>query len=146
MATRVQKQTVWALWIKNLAEMLEPHLEIKHQGESKLWHPEPLAYRKLLHAMLHWENRRAANRHLLQTCLGDIWQPNMWVPSVTRYPPACGINQHSPLDRLTPPCKKKKKRTINKELKTSTQQRGQEAESTPEKERGQGADICINFQ
>jgi hypothetical protein len=29
---------------KNIAETLEPHLiEIKHQEESKLQHPEPLA-------------------------------------------------------------------------------------------------------
>jgi hypothetical protein len=40
--------------------MLEPHLvEVKHQGESKLQHPESLACGKLLHTMLHWENRKA---------------------------------------------------------------------------------------
>jgi hypothetical protein len=75
MVTRVQKQTEWALWIKNLAETLQPHLlEINHQGKSRLWHPEPLARRKLLQAMLHWENRWAATTtsHWLQTCLGDI--------------------------------------------------------------------------
>jgi hypothetical protein len=39
---------------QNLDEMLEPHLaEIKHQKESKLQHPEPLACTKLLHATLH---------------------------------------------------------------------------------------------
>jgi hypothetical protein len=54
MVTRVQKQTASAPRIKNCAEVLEPHLaEIKHQEESKLQHPEPLAHRKLLHAMLH---------------------------------------------------------------------------------------------
>jgi hypothetical protein len=77
MATRMQKQTVWAPWIKNLAETLEPHLvEIKQQGESKLRHAEPLSHRKLHHAMLHWENRRAATtaRHRLQTSLRDIRQ------------------------------------------------------------------------
>jgi hypothetical protein len=42
MVTRVQKQTAWALWLKNLAEMLQPHLtEIKHQEKSNLWHLEP---------------------------------------------------------------------------------------------------------
>jgi hypothetical protein len=77
MATRVQKQTAWVPWIKNLAETLEPHLmEIKHKGESKLQHPEPLDNRKLLHAMLHWVNRRAADtaRCQPQTYLGDIQQ------------------------------------------------------------------------
>jgi hypothetical protein len=62
MVTRVQKQTAWAPWLQNLAETLEPHLaEIKHQGESKLRHPEPLAYTKLLHAMLHWEKQEGSN-------------------------------------------------------------------------------------
>jgi hypothetical protein len=66
LVTREQKQTAWALWLKNLAEMLEPHLaEIKHQRESKLQHSEPLAHRKLLHATLHWEHRRAATRQIL---------------------------------------------------------------------------------
>jgi hypothetical protein len=57
--------------------MLEPHLvEIKHQKEPKLQHPEPLAYRKLLHTTLHRENRGAAaiDSHWLQTFLGDIQQ------------------------------------------------------------------------
>jgi hypothetical protein len=26
---------------------------VKHQGELKVWHPEPLAYGSLLHAMIH---------------------------------------------------------------------------------------------
>jgi hypothetical protein len=57
--------------------MLEPHLlEIKQQEESKLRHTEPLAYGRILHAMLHWENRRAPTtaKCWLQTCLGDIQQ------------------------------------------------------------------------
>jgi hypothetical protein len=34
--------------------MLETSLmEGKHQGELKLWHPEPLACGKLLHDMIH---------------------------------------------------------------------------------------------
>jgi hypothetical protein len=76
-ATRAQKQTAWAPRLQNLTKMLEPHLvEIKHQRESKFWHPEPLACGKLLHTMLHWENRRAptASRCQLQICLEDIWQ------------------------------------------------------------------------
>jgi hypothetical protein len=85
-ATRVQTQTVWAPWLQNLADMLEPHLaEIKQQGESKLRHSALLTPGKLLHTMLHWENRRAstATRQQFQTCLGDICQINRWAPSIT---------------------------------------------------------------
>jgi hypothetical protein len=40
--------------------MLEQYLaEIKHQEESKLQHPEPLACTKFLHTTLHCENRKA---------------------------------------------------------------------------------------
>jgi hypothetical protein len=45
-----------------------------------------------------------------------------------------GINHHNPLGRLTSPPKKRK---INKELKTNTQQRDIVGKSTPEK--GEGA-------
>jgi hypothetical protein len=42
------------LGIKDFAEMLETHLaEVKHQGELKLQHPEPLAHRMLLHVTIH---------------------------------------------------------------------------------------------
>jgi hypothetical protein len=65
-------------------------------------------------------------------------------------PPATsGINQHSPLDRLTlhhpPPKKKTPKNWINKELKTNTQQTGWGAVSIPEKGEQQGADLHANF-
>jgi hypothetical protein len=46
------------------------------------------------------------------------------------------------------PCpakEKKKKRTINKELKTNTQYRGKGAVSTPEKGEGQRVDLCTDF-
>jgi hypothetical protein len=37
---------------RDLAEMQEACLEeVKHQGELKLWHPEPLACGRLLHIM-----------------------------------------------------------------------------------------------
>jgi hypothetical protein len=52
------------------------------------------------------------------------------------FPPAIPrINPHSLLDRLTLPWKKTKQNNwmINKELKTTTQQRGRGAVSTPEK-------------
>jgi hypothetical protein len=54
METRVQKQTTCTLRLQNLAELLElPLAEIKQQGESKLQHPEPLDWGKLLQAKLH---------------------------------------------------------------------------------------------
>jgi hypothetical protein len=56
-----------------------------------------------------------------------------------------GINQHSPLDRLTP-APWEKKRVINKELKRNMYQRGWGAVSALEKRGGQEADICTNFQ
>jgi hypothetical protein len=113
MTARAQKQTAWAPWLQNLAEMLEPHLaEIKQQGESKLRHPERLAHGKLLHAMLHWENRRAA-------ALTDNGSKSAWEifrrpigehQALSGIPPATPrINQHSPLGRLIPPGKKQNK-------------------------------------
>jgi hypothetical protein len=36
------------------SEMLEtPMAEVKHQGELKLWHPEPLAHGRLLHITIN---------------------------------------------------------------------------------------------
>jgi hypothetical protein len=53
MATGTQMQTVLAPCIRDLAETLKSHLvEVKCQGELKLWHPEPLACGRLLHAMI----------------------------------------------------------------------------------------------
>jgi hypothetical protein len=100
MVTREQKQTVWARWIKKLAETLKPHLaEIKHQGESKLQHPEPLDHRKLLYAMLHWEIRRAATALLRGRHSAD--QTGEHQASCGILPATPRINQHSPLGRLT---------------------------------------------
>jgi hypothetical protein len=66
METGTQTKTAWALWIRDLAEMLEPLLaEVEHQGELKLWHSEPLAHGRLLHVMIHWENRWATTPMLL---------------------------------------------------------------------------------
>jgi hypothetical protein len=60
MVTGTQMQTAWALGIRDLAETLETNMaEIKHQGELKLWHPEPLACGSLLHVTIHWKNRLA---------------------------------------------------------------------------------------
>jgi hypothetical protein len=146
MATRAQKQTVWALWLQNFAETLEPQLvEIKQQGQSKLWHSESLARGKLLHAMLHWENRRAAM--LPDTGSKPTWEmvsrPNRWAPSIMQYTPVTPrINQHRPLGRMTSPPHTHKK----KEPKTNTQQRDRIAESTLEKGEEARSWSCINFQ
>jgi hypothetical protein len=59
MVTGTQMQTVWAPWIRDLAETLETHLaEVKHQGELKLQHPEPLDCGRLLHVTIQWKNRQ----------------------------------------------------------------------------------------
>jgi hypothetical protein len=111
MVTRVQKQIAWAPQIKNLAETLEPHLsEIKHQKESKLWHPEPLTHTKLLNATLHWENRTALRPP--DTGSKPAWEtfsrPTGEYQASCGIPPATpGINQHNPLGRLTPTPQKK---------------------------------------
>jgi hypothetical protein len=56
MVTGSQTQTAWAPWIRDLAETLETHVaELKHQGELKLWHLEPLAHGMFLHTMIHWK-------------------------------------------------------------------------------------------
>jgi hypothetical protein len=112
MATRVQKQTAWALWLQNIAETLEPHLaEIKHQGESKLQHPELLAHGKFLHATLHWENRWAAAVATTgsKPACEAFSQASQGIP-----PTNPRINQHSPghTDTSPPP----KNWTINSEL------------------------------
>jgi hypothetical protein len=117
---------------------MELHLaEKKYQEESKLWHPEPPACTKLLHAMLHWENNRAptpphaGSKPVWETSgrpTGEQ-QASCGIPSANH-----GIKQHSSLDRLTPlPHKKQKQKQkkthwiINKEHATEG------AVSAPEK-------------
>jgi hypothetical protein len=106
MVTRVQKQTVWALQIKNPAEMLEPHLAgKKNQEESKPWDPETPACTKFLHGTLHWENRRApaqpdaGYKHAWETFSIPIGEHKALHSIPTATP---GINQHCPQDRLAP--------------------------------------------
>jgi hypothetical protein len=107
MATVTQMQTAWALWIRDLAETLETHLvEVKHKGELKLGHPEPLAHGRLLHA----EPLAASSKCPWET----FSRPNRWAPSIMQYPSATpGINQHNPLDSLT--CNPQKKKKLNKQ-------------------------------
>jgi hypothetical protein len=70
MVTGTQTQTVWAPWIRDLAEMLETCLaEVKHQGELKLQHPELLDWR-LLHTTIQWKNKWAL---MLPAGLPGLW-------------------------------------------------------------------------
>jgi hypothetical protein len=97
---------------------------------STSWTPSPW---KAPHAMLHWENRKAAAPS--DTYSKPAWEklgrPTGEHQASHGFPPATpGINQHIPLSRLPP---NKKTWTINKELETKTQQRGRVAESAPEK-------------
>jgi hypothetical protein len=137
MATRAQKQTLWAWWLWNASETLEPHLaEIKQQREWKFWHPEPLAHGNLLHTILCWENRRAAmppgtgSKCALETFNRptDEHQVSHGIPPATPR-----LNQHSSLCRVAPPHTHTQNWTINKDLKTNIQQRDRVAESEPEK-------------
>jgi hypothetical protein len=123
MVTGTQTQTAWAQWIRDFAEMLEPCLvEVKHQGELKLWHHEPVARGRLLHTIIHWENRQSATPTLLplQAASSKLaWEtfsrPNKRAPSVTQYPSATpGINQHNPPGQTDLPLWGEKKNwTIN---------------------------------
>jgi hypothetical protein len=115
MATRTQKQTEWALWIKNLAKTLEsPLADIRHQEESKLRHTEPLVLRKLLHTLLYWENRWAASASVIVNAATGGSKPACETSDQAgkhhvscRIPPATpGLNQKSPQGRLTQPPKK----------------------------------------
>jgi hypothetical protein len=90
---------------------------------------------------------------MLPTCLGGIQGPTGEHQALHGISPATPrINQHSPLGRLTayptnsPPKKNPKNWTINKELKTSTQQRAEVAESALLQGGEQGAHLCENFQ
>jgi hypothetical protein len=87
------------------------------------------------HVRLRKQEGGHAARHWLQTCLWDIQQINRWAPSITQFFPSHPrINQHRPLGRLTQsPLHTHKNLTINKELKTNTQQRDGVAGSAPEK-------------
>jgi hypothetical protein len=131
--------------------MLKPHLAEKmHQEESGLWHPEPPAHTKLLHIMLHQENRKAP-------ALPDASSKPAWETSsrpTGEQQESCGIptatprvNQHSPLGKLTLPPSKKKKKALNKQG-TKKEQAAEGAECSRCTRGGGGAraDLSNNFQ
>jgi hypothetical protein len=130
MVTRVQKQIEWAPWLQNIPEMpLEPHLvEIKHQPESYIWHPEPLAHGKLCHKTLHWENLRAATTSATgsNTASETLYRPNRWAPCVTQNSPSHPWDKPAqPLGRMTPLKKKKKPKQQKVNCILAQQQKGQ---------------------
>jgi hypothetical protein len=115
--------------------MLEPHLAGKnHQEEANLQHPEPPAHTQLLHAMLHWETRRAPMPPYISSKPAWEMQTNKWTNKqhAVLPQPTPGINQHSPPDRLSPAPQKK---NLNNKQGTEKdmQQREQDAFSTREK-------------
>jgi hypothetical protein len=131
MVTGSQTQTEWAPWISDLGETLEPYLvEVKHQGELKLWHSEPLACGSLLHAMTHWENRWVAtSMQPPATSSKCAWEtfgrPNRWAPSIMGYPLATpGINQHNLPGQNDSPPKKNWIKKWNWKLESSGGGRG----------------------
>jgi hypothetical protein len=102
--------------------------EIKHQWESKPLYTEPLAHRKLLHTMLHWENKWAATAATTgsKPACKTFGTPNRWVLSVMQKPPRYPWDKPAQaLGRLTSPAKKPPW-TINSELYPSTQWKGQD--------------------
>jgi hypothetical protein len=42
----------------------EDMYEVKHKGDLKHWHPEPLACGRLFHTTIHWRRRQAATSTL----------------------------------------------------------------------------------
>jgi hypothetical protein len=60
MVTGTHTQTAWVLWIRDLEGTPQTLLaEVKHQGELKLQHPEPLMEGRLFEAMTYWKNSQA---------------------------------------------------------------------------------------
>jgi hypothetical protein len=116
MLTGTQTQTVWALGIRDLDEMLETCLDkVKHQGELKQWHPEPLSRGRLLHITIHWKNRWAATPTLLLPCCRLPASPLDHHPTrlpphrLTRPLPTTGGLQHH--QTLTPNMSKRCRKT-----------------------------------
>jgi hypothetical protein len=114
MVTGTQTQTAWAQWIRDFAEMLEPCLvEVKHQGELKLWHHEPVARGRLLHTIIHWENRQGSSPPPLPVLQPPLapkvlgGQPPEQTGDCQAYPSAIpGINEHYPPGQINPPPQK----------------------------------------
>jgi hypothetical protein len=101
--------------------------EKKNQEESGFWHPEPPSPYKA--SPCHVTPRKQKGSHTTRLQLQTSWEtsrrPTGELCSISAATP--GINQYSPLDRLTPHLDKKTNWIINKDLKRNMQQRGQGA-------------------
>jgi hypothetical protein len=97
MATGTQTQTVWAPWIRDLAEMLETLLtEGKHKGELKLWHLEPLA----LTCYNTLKEQVSRHPHAITACW-PTGPPSLLVPCCpAKLPPTSLPNCHPPTGPL----------------------------------------------
>jgi hypothetical protein len=79
--------------------------EVKHKGEVKLQHPEPLARGRLLHNTIHWQNRWATTptSPLLTrqaTAVTSPCRPNRWPHRHPTRPPPSGLPGHCTNRRL----------------------------------------------
>jgi hypothetical protein len=108
-ATRVQKQVARGLWLQSLPETFKGRNEAPTR--IKLLTAWTLAYGKLPHNMLHWENLRTATTTTAaaagsKPACETFNRPNSWAPHVTwnssSHP---WDNLAQPLGRLTPPQK-----------------------------------------
>jgi hypothetical protein len=101
--------------------MLEPHLaEVKHQSESKLWHPKSLASGRHPKNMLHLESLRAATTATVVVTVSKptckiFYRPNRCEHHASHgiSPAIPGIKQHSFWADWPPP---QKNWTINSKL------------------------------
>jgi hypothetical protein len=148
MVTRTQKKKAWDPWIKKLAETLEPDLvEIKHQAESKLWHPEPLTLKSF--STPHYTEK--AGGLPLQPSISSkpAWKTfgraNRWVPCVMQYSPPhpCDKPAYPPGHNEYQP--QKKNWTIKNELKTSIHKGTETLKVHWRMGEGPGANLHANY-
>jgi hypothetical protein len=153
MVTGIQMQPPWALWLRELAEMLEPCLvEVKHQGELKLalWTPSPWktspCHNTLKEQVGHHPHTTACAIATIAPAAGSKrdWEtfsiPNRWEPSIMQYPSATpGINQYKTPGQTDTPTKKKWN------WKCTVEGAGV-SESAPEKGEGSRSRTCVNYQ
>jgi hypothetical protein len=76
--------------------------EVKHQGELKLQHAEPIACGRILHTTIHWKNRRDTTPMLPQLAVqASAMQAHQAVTNCPAGPPSCQDTTHQPA--RTPP-------------------------------------------
>jgi hypothetical protein len=126
-------------------------VEIKHQSQSNLPHPEPLDHGKLPHNMLHWENVETATASTAAPTGSKLaWKmfnrTNRWVPCIMQnFPSHSWDKPAQPLGRLIPP--PKKNWITNSELLSSTTAEGVGTLKVHwRKGKGQEANLSMNYQ